>query len=180
MAHWEFELVLSGFTVDFEQATDALFEAGCDDCTITQVGTTPILAFGRDAPTFRKAIESALSDVKHANVVERVVRVLPDDLVTASDIHRRSGITKEMVRRYASGERTRGDFPAPVAMLEKQKLWSWFEVSSWFVQGAGQHRVSVDDVETARVLANVNDVLARTRGTRRNDEIAELARSLAL
>lgn len=160
MNTWEFELVLSGFSVGFEDAVDALIEAGCDDCTVSQHGTTPVLLFDREAETFEQAILSAIADVEKANVGASVVRVEPDDLVTPADISRRSGLSKEMVRRYIAGERVAMGFPPPVAVLETRSLWSWVEVASFFVSSGSETMRTAErptiDLMRAKVLAAFN------------------------
>lgn len=71
----EFTLVLDGIS-DLDRAVvDALFEAGCDDATITMQGDQVFMDFIRSAPTTGDAILSAIDDIHRAGISARVVRV---------------------------------------------------------------------------------------------------------
>lgn len=169
MTTWSFEFVLSGFDKPTEEALDALFEAGCDDASLLVRGTTPVLQFDREAKSIEEALSSALRDVKQAKVGATVLRVEPDDLVSAADISRRTGKSREMVRRWIEGERVAGGFPPPVALLEKRALWSWFEVSNWLLQ---RNVVDARIVREARWLAALNVFLERQRSAALEREVS--------
>jgi hypothetical protein len=83
----EFTLILSGVSESTEEMANALFEAGCDDALFGSRDGVVFLDFGRDAPSFRDAVLSALRDVRAAGYA--VARVEPDDPVTAAEIARR-------------------------------------------------------------------------------------------
>jgi hypothetical protein len=74
-ADHEFTLVLDGIPGLTSEIFDALFEAGCDDATMSSRDGVVSLAFGRAAPTMKDAVISAIQDVQKANVGARVVRV---------------------------------------------------------------------------------------------------------
>src|SRR5438445_12283161 len=59
----DFTLVLSGIADLTPEVQDALFEAGCDDATLSMCCGRPFLTFTRTAPTLKDAILSAISDV---------------------------------------------------------------------------------------------------------------------
>lgn len=175
MTTWSFEFVLSGFDRPTEEALDALFEAGCDDASLLERGTTPVLQFDRDAESIEDALSSALRDVEQAQVGATVLRVEPDDLVNASDISRRTGKSREMVRRWVEGERVAGGFPPPIALLEKRVLWSWFEVSNWLLR---RNTVDAHVVFEARWLAAFNVFLETQRVSSLEHEVARFASAL--
>jgi hypothetical protein len=70
MTH-EFTLVLTSPDVTEEQC-NALFEAGCDDGTISTSQAVTRIDFSREAPSLEKAIRTAIADVNAAGL--QVVR----------------------------------------------------------------------------------------------------------
>lgn len=151
MPEYAFTLILDGPVNDH---IDELFEAGCDDATFGVSNGVPFGDFDREAPTFAEAVRSAIAAV--AGVEElRVVRLEPDDLVTAAEIAERLGRTRESVRLLVSGQRGAGDFPAPMSHLQKRnRLWRWSEVAAW------ADPADVEAIATARLVAAINAKLA--------------------
>lgn len=130
MAEFGFRLVLRGdLTPD---RLDGLYEAGCDDATFGEREAVPYADFDRTARTFATAVGRAIRDVERVPGV-RVVRVEPDDLVSAAAIAQRTGRTRESVRLLSEGERGPGGFPAPVAWVNgRTRVWRWADVARWF------------------------------------------------
>ena len=56
---------------------DALYEAGCDDATLSLRGGRAFLAFARAADSFEEAVQSAMTDVTSAGIGTQVVLVDP-------------------------------------------------------------------------------------------------------
>ena len=78
-AEYEFTLVLEGIT-DFSPSTmDALFEAGCDDATVSRHGDMVEMDFDRSAPSLRDAVISAIADVQKAGIKRRIHVVSRED-----------------------------------------------------------------------------------------------------
>lgn len=128
MTEYRFTLVLSG---DVEVRLDELFEAGCDDATFGSVDGVNYAEFERESVTLAAAIGSAIAAVESVPGVQ-VVRIEPDDLVTASEIAERLGRTRESVRLLMAGDRGQGDFPAPISHLRSRyRLWRWSDVAAW-------------------------------------------------
>jgi hypothetical protein len=71
----EFTLVIDGIPGLTSETFDALFEAGCDDATMSSRDGVVSLAFGRTAASMKDAVISAIQDVQRANIGARVVRV---------------------------------------------------------------------------------------------------------
>ena len=71
----EFTLILDGISELAPSVVDALFEAGCDDATVSKQNGLVSMDFDRVAPTMADAIVSAIQDVKKANVGAEVLRV---------------------------------------------------------------------------------------------------------
>ncbi len=66
-----------------EEMADALFEAGCDDPTLSMSGGVTSLDFNREAESLEDAIASAIANVESTGT--KVLRVEPDDLVTVTE-----------------------------------------------------------------------------------------------
>ncbi len=153
----EFALVVSGASKLKTEIVDALYEAGCDDATVSIRSGRMYLTFVRQAPSFKDAIFSAIRNIKAANVGLDVIRVDECDLVTQSDIARRINRTRQLVNQYISGERGPGDFPPPSCELhEKHLLWAWCEVAFWLHEN---NLINYDAVRDARDKYVINTVL---------------------
>jgi hypothetical protein len=168
-----FTLFFSGVDLSAPGVEDQLFEAGCDDAMFGTRGAIPYADFDREAPSFVKAVISAMSDLENAIPGLSVVRIEPDDLVSIASIAERTGRTNESVRLLIEGRRGRGGFPGPVAVVDKRtRLWSWIEVADWFAASPSNTRrrtaqatgeESEPNGESARFVAAMNGLL-RSRG----------------
>ena len=131
---YNFTLILQG-DVTSDDVLDRLYEAGLDDGTFSEIDGSPTAEFDREAPSFEEAVVSAIEEIERAAPELRVVRVAPDDLVTASAIAERIGRTRQSVNQLIAGSRGPGGFPPPVAHLDaKTRVWRWTEVSEWLEQ----------------------------------------------
>jgi predicted DNA-binding transcriptional regulator AlpA len=157
MASYNFSLLISAPEVDWETASNAFYEAGCDDALFRASGGAYELEFDRDAASLKEAVLSAIRNVKSANTGARVLRVIPDDLVSANAIAERSGMSRQAVRLWTRGERGEG-FPAPVTKVGESLVWSWASVAEW-LQGRGKAEGS--RVDEAKALIEINGVLER-------------------
>jgi hypothetical protein len=160
MKTFEFTLVLAGEDVLSEPILDALFEAGCDDATFGNVDGVPFADFSRQAGSLAEAIETAIRDVRSVPGVA-VLRVEPDELVTAAEIAARLGRSRESVRLLVSGERGPGSFPAPVSHLKlRGRLWLWSDVATWARNSLG---LDVSGGDSTAFIAALNDALELAR-----------------
>lgn len=168
MLEHNFTLILSG---DVDAALDDLYDAGCDDATFGAVDGIPYAEFDRAAATLADAVLAAVDDVQSVPGV-RVCHVEPDELVTAADIARRLGRTRESVRLLIAGERGPGGFPAPASRLtERNRLWRWSDVTAWTGETPELN---------ADVIAAVNAALElRDRSARLTDDKRRLLARLA-
>jgi hypothetical protein len=172
----EFTLILSGVSESTEEMANAVYEAGCDDASLASREGVVFLGFDREAPSFRDAVLSAIRDVRMAGY--QVARVEPDDFVTAAEIARRLGRTRESVRQHILGVRGPGGFPAPVASLTgRSPLWRWAEVADWFSRRT-PNQPPAPDQAPQRLIAVLNDVLDLLRHARSESEVRELYRAL--
>ena len=162
MKTYTFSLVLSGLSNLTEQIEDRFFQAGCDDALLYFRDGVPYLDFDREAESPREAILSAIHDVENAGVGARVIRVEPDELVTASEIAERTGRSRESIRLLAAGKRGAGGFPPPfLGMKRRTRLWRWSEVALWFAEREGNSRDLL--VEEAHTIAAINGALELRR-----------------
>lgn len=124
-----FSVIADLASVPFEIAAERLYDAGCDDATVSLQKGLLAVEFSREAKSFGHALRTAVSDVESAGF--KVLQIEPGDLVTISDVAARAGLTRAAVSLYANGERGRA-FPPPVARITTDSpLWDWVEVSRW-------------------------------------------------
>ena len=82
MTH-EFTLVLA--CCDLSEAhCNALFEAGCDDGTISTSQGVSRIDFARNARSLEDAIRSAMADVDRAGLQVTHAEITPDNLISAT------------------------------------------------------------------------------------------------
>lgn len=174
---YNFTLILEG-DVTSDDVLDRLFDAGLDDATFAESDGTPIAEFDREAPSFEEAVVSAIEDIEGAAPELRVVRVAPDDLVTATAIAQRTGRTRQSINQLIGGARGPGDFPAPVAHVDaKTRLWRWTEVSEWFERLDGEG--DSDRRRVAEFVAAINGALESRRHLERLAALEPRAEALA-
>lgn len=155
---FEFTLILTfkdGCPENFE---DALFEAGCDDATLSLRSGIAYADFNRASDTLESAIVSAIEQVESAEAGVFVRRIEPSDFVTGAEIARRLNRSRQSVQQLVSGDRGDTDFPLPVAgVTSTTMLWSWQEVASWF-EDKGKVQESEVPYE-AGVIKKINQAL---------------------
>jgi predicted nucleic acid-binding protein len=120
-----------------------------------------IVELERGAAPFADAVLDAIREVERPGGV-RVVRVEPDELVTASAIARRLGRSRQSIAQLVAGERGPAGFPVPAVWIDgKSRLWRWTDVAEWFAV-AGRGSVVIDRV-AAEFLAMLNGELQARR-----------------
>lgn len=153
----DFALVLTGITELTTEVENALFEAGCDDATVSVRSGRVFLTFSRTAASLKEAILSAIRDVKKANTGAEVLRVDVCNLVTQADIARKISRSRQLVHQYIMGTRGPGGFPAPACdITDGAPLWSWCEVAFWLWQN---DMIKENVLREAQVVAVINSVL---------------------
>lgn len=157
---WSFSLVLGGISEPTAAVEDALYEAGCDDALLVFSGKIVALDFDRAAESFERAVLSAIEDVERSETNTTVLRVSPDDLVSAADIARRMNVSREAARNWIDGLRGGGGFPAPLASVGKSPVWSWWEVATWLLP---RREVGEERVAAAQFTAALNRVVEQKR-----------------
>jgi hypothetical protein len=158
MSTYEFTIIAAGLDIGSADSTDRLFEAGCDDSTVSFQRGAIIMDFDREARSLGAAIASAVADVEKAGAT--VIHIEPDHLVNLSDIAARTGITRAAASLYAKGERGT-DFPVPVARVTTESpLWDWVDVARWFYR---QGRIPKEELARARTVRKVNTSIQSRR-----------------
>ncbi len=158
----------------------ALERGGCNDALFGRRGTIFYADFDREAEGFGEAVLSAIRDIERSVPGLKVTRVEPEELVSASQIARRTKRSRESVRLLIEGRRGPGNFPAPALWVSAaRKLWRWTDVADWFATCLGQ---PVPDLEKAVFVASINGTLAVRQHSallpagRSKDELARLLR----
>lgn len=155
---YEFTLVLDTVSDQTLGLEDQLFEAGCDDALINFRNGTVYLDFSREACSIEEAVISAINSVESSQLEAKVVRVLPDELVTEAEIAKRLQEHRQTVSLWVKGERRRKiPFPNPVSRLsDKSPMWRWVEVVEWLRE---QHKADKISLDSARFIEVMNAVL---------------------
>lgn len=152
MKPYQFTVIASGLDAHASNFEDRLYEAGCDDATVSLQKGAIVLDFHREAKSFGQAVDSAIGNVEKAG--GRVVRVEPDDLVSLAEIAHRTGLSRAAVSHYAAGKRGDARFPPPtVRVTTDSPLWDWVEVSRWFHR---KGRLPLQTVLEARFIRGTN------------------------
>jgi hypothetical protein len=154
-----FRLVVSD-RIEVEDA-NRLFEAGVDDGFPESGPQGHSIGFDREAASLEEAVLSAIDEVESADF--EVLRVEPDDLVSAADVAERTGRSRQSISSLISGARGSGGWPRPVAGNVRSPLWRWTDVAGWFQEFDSSQQV---DQEAAAFVAAVNEVLATRRALR--------------
>ncbi|MCY2966954.1 MAG: hypothetical protein NT069_25530 [Planctomycetota bacterium] len=153
----DFTLVLNGISELNSEIESALYEAGCDDATLSVRFGVAFLTFSRCATSLKDAILSAIRDIRRARIGADVVRVDICDLVTQSDIARRVGRSRQLIHQYLTGQRGPKGFPAPACHItDGAPLWMWCEVARWL---CANDMLKVQDLRDAEHVAMINSVL---------------------
>jgi len=173
----DFALIVDGVGELTQRVEDALFNAGCDDATLSIQYGLLYLEFSRSAKSLEEAIISAINDVRNADIGAEVLRVDECNLVTMSEIARRIGRSRQLVHQYMIGKRGPGGFPPPECHLtDHAPLWAWCAVSYWLVQN---NLLRPEEGWNAEVVEAINNYLEWERQRLRHPELLEeIKRSL--
>ncbi len=157
LTEFDFTLLLEGINEIDEHIENAIFEARCDDCTISQRYGRVYLTFSRTAESFKDAVISAISDIRDSKISASVLRVDQCDLITQSEIARRIGRSRQLVNLYINGSRGPGGFPPPVCNItDGAPLWYWCEVACWLFEN---NLIKKEELQDALELSVINNVL---------------------
>jgi hypothetical protein len=165
----DFTLILTGVHEITPEMIDALYEAGCDDGTVSIRSGRPYITFSRAAPSMKDAILSAIENVRSAGVGADVLRVDYCNLVTQADIARRIDRSRQLVHQYMTGERGPGCFPPPACdITDDVPLWYWCEVAYWLCENNLAKPEVLRDAEEVEII---NSVLEIQRQKKNNPDL---------
>lgn len=168
---YDFALIVGGVSELTSAVEDALFQAGCDDATVSMQYGRLYIEFSRSALSLEDAIISAIHDVRKAKIGAEVLRVDECNLVTASEIARRMGRSRQLVHQYMNGIRGPGGFPPPECQLtDHAPLWAWCAVSYWLVQN---DLLRPEESWNAEVVEAINNWLESERQRRRYPKLID-------
>ena len=155
---YSFSLVMHGASELTPEIADALYEAGCDDALVGSRDGVLFAEFDREARSSAEAILSAVRQVESAGVGLTVLRVEPDELVSAAEIADRVGLSRETIRLYAMVRRGPGNFPPPVARLRSRSpLYRWADVAPWLARHGGAAAADAGaELATATLIGLLN------------------------
>ncbi len=167
----DFALIVDGVSELTQTVEDALFNAGCDDATLSMQYGLLYLEFSRAAKSLEEAIISAINEVRSAGIGAEVLRVDECNLVTMSEIARRIGRSRQLVHQYMIGKRGPGGFPPPECHLtDHAPLWAWCAVSYWLVQN---NLLRPEEGWNAEVVEAINNYLEGERQRQRHPKLLE-------
>jgi hypothetical protein len=175
-----FTLVLHGASELTPDIADALYDAGCNDALVGSRAGVLFAEFDRQAASSAEAIISAIRQIESSGAGLIVVRVEPDELVSAAEIASRAGLHWETIRLYALGRRGPGTFPPPVALLRSRSpLYRWTDVAPWLAQQVGDVAAAASaELETATLIGLLNAALDLRRLAPQTAEHASLRETL--
>ena len=158
---YEFELRfrLPADAGDSAELVERLGEVGCDDAVvgIGQAGRVA-LRFTREAESAKRAIVSALEDVKKAIPTAKLIEAGPD-FVGLSDVADLLGMSRQNIRKLMLAHPAA--FPAPVHD-GSTAIWHLEPVLLW-LQGKGGYSISAELMDVAHVTLQVNLIKAADR-----------------
>ena len=152
--------VLVADSID-EAGANRLFDAGVEDGVPESGPHGHSIGFDRESSSLEQAILSAIAQVQSAGF--EVLRVEPDDIVSAADIAERTDRSRQSISSLINGTRGPGDWPRPIAGNVRSPLWRWTDVAGWFEAFDGTQQLDKDE---ANVVSAVNEVLAARRALR--------------
>ncbi len=137
MNTYEFAFVVEGVSVDDPTHDDRLTANGAPDAMLFEVDGVTQVAFYRAASTAIRAATGAMDAIRAAFPLARIIDLDPD-LVSVSDIADRTGLTRQAIRMYATGERGRGNFPRALGTVGAgHRVWTWAAVYEWMLDTPG-------------------------------------------
>ena len=168
---YDFALIVGGVPELTEEVEDALYEAGCDDATVSMQYGLLYIEFSRSAASLQDAILSAINQVHHAGVGAVVYRVDDCNLISASEIARRIDRSRQQVHQYITGQRGPGGFPPPECYITDGKpLYAWCAVSFWLSQNDLLRPEASWDAE---VVAAINNALEMIHQRKRHPDLVK-------
>jgi hypothetical protein len=160
MMEYEFELRFKlPADTDANHVVERLGDAGCDDCLvgIGQPGRVA-LKFTREAESAKRAIVSALQDVKKAIPAAKLIEAGPD-FVGLTDVADMLAMSRQNMRKLMLAHTA--TFPAPVHE-GNTAIWHLEPVLQW-LRSKGGYNISQQQIDVAHIAMQINLVKAADR-----------------
>ena len=156
---FELRLRLPASGDDVSAIVERLGEAGCDDAVvgIGQPGRVA-LRFNREAGSAKRAMISALEDVKKVIPLTNLIEAGPD-WVGLTDVADMLGMSRQNMRKLMLAHSA--TFPPPVHE-GSAALWHLEAVLLW-LRGRGGYEVSQEQIDVAQVAMQINLAKAAAR-----------------
>ena len=158
---YEFELrfKLPADDTDADEVVERLGEAGCDDALVG-VGQPGRIAlkFAREAESAKRAIVSALEDVKKAIPAAKLIEAGPD-FVGLTDVADMLGMSRQNMRKLMLAHAA--TFPAPIHE-GSAAVWHLEPVLQW-LRSKGGYDISQEQIDVAHIAMQINLVKAAAR-----------------
>lgn len=143
MAEYTVAVVVEGVELS-DDVLDALLRAMPDVVPSAANGVVTVSAPVEAGDPVEAAV-SLIEDLRAVLPAARVLR-LDQDLVSISDIARRTGRSRESVRLLVDGARGPGGFPGPTGVAgDGIRIWPWAVVTDWFraahIQELGEYGI---------------------------------------
>lgn len=168
---YDFALIVGGVPAITSEVEDALFNAGCDDGTLSIRYGLLYIEFSRRANSLQQAIITAIRNVRDSGIGAEVLRVDECNLISASEIARRIQRSRQLVHQYMTGQRGPGGFPPPECYLADQApLWAWCAVSHWLVQN---QLLRPEESWNAEIVEAINHWLEAERQRKRCPKLVD-------
>ncbi|MFZ1383224.1 MAG: hypothetical protein WAS54_10655 [Scrofimicrobium sp.] len=129
----EIPVVVKGLDLDDEKAEAALIDT-LETFLVSESDSGTVLSFYVDAEDFALEVEEKVVALQAILPGISLVRLAPD-LVNASDIARRVGVSREAARKWSKQE----GFPLPFGGVGdgKRSAWRWVDVVGWLKDEKG-------------------------------------------
>ena len=92
---------------------------------------------------------TAIASVLDVATAHGVAVLSVDELVTASEIAGRAGVTRGAVTNFVSGARGPGGFPAAINPGARNEVYRWAEVNAWLNRSAPDDAQAIAAIDTA-------------------------------
>jgi len=136
----------------YDELEEFMFEQGFDDANFGSSAGVYVLSFESKLKDIANAIKTAWKRVADAGLGP--FGIGPDDLVNASEISRRWGVTREAVSKAIR----KNYFPTPVHVVAGTPMWSWLIVADSLMK---RNKINHEQYEFANRIYEVTQSKGR-------------------
>lgn len=160
MRELQFAFRVDGIDIDDDRHLDAL--GGHPEVQlVTQIGDVTLVHLVVTAASGEAAVRAGVHLVEGA-VPGATVESIDFDLVAATDVAERAGVTRQSVSQWVASGRRGESFPAPLgAVAGGTRVWLWAEVLPW-LQSTGSD-LGDETTLSPTVMTEMNALLSHSR-----------------